>query len=96
MIDYRRLRTDLLALGLLAAIVFVALSLASYDPADPPSTLVYPNNPQVTNTCGPVGARLAWGLHAALGYASYVLVTAMLLLDLRLLLLRAEQQQELN
>src|SRR5690606_19096355 len=46
--------------------------------------LVYPNNPQVTNTCGPVGARLAWGLHAALGYASYVLVTAMLLLDLRL------------
>jgi len=41
MIDRYRLKTDLLALGLLAATVFVALSLASHDPADPPA--VYPN-----------------------------------------------------
>src|SRR5690606_24990429 len=84
MIDYRRLRTDLLALGLLATIVFVGLSLSSYDPADPPSTLVYPANPQVTNICGPVGARLAYGLHAGLGYGAYALLAAMLLFDLRL------------
>jgi DNA segregation ATPase FtsK/SpoIIIE, S-DNA-T family len=84
MIDYRRLRTDLLAVGLLATIVFVVLSLYSYDPADPPSTLVYPVNPQVTNICGPVGARLAWGLHAGLGYGAYALAAALLLFDLRL------------
>ena len=84
MIDYRRLRTDLLALGLLAAIVFVGLSLSSYDPADPPSTLVYPVNAHVTNACGPVGAQVAYRLQALLGAGAYVLLGAMLVFDLRL------------
>ena len=84
MIDYRRLRTDLLALGLLAAIVFVSLSLLSYDPADSPSTLVYPNNASITNACGPVGAQLAYRLQALLGIGAYALLGAMLLFDVRL------------
>jgi hypothetical protein len=42
MIDRSRLKTDLLALGLLAATVFVALSLLSHDPADAPAATVYP------------------------------------------------------
>ena len=39
--DRLRLKTDLLALGLLAATVFVALSLYSHDLADPPAATVY-------------------------------------------------------
>ena len=35
--DLRRLRTDLLALCLLALCVFLALCLWSYDAADPPA-----------------------------------------------------------
>lgn len=85
MIDYRRLRTDLLALGLLAAVVFVGLSLWSYDPADPPSTLVYPPNEQALNLCGPVGARLAGALHALCGWSAYGLLAAMIVFDVRLL-----------
>ena len=34
MIDYARLRTDLLALAVFAATVFLALCLASFHPAD--------------------------------------------------------------
>ena len=40
--DLRRLRTDLLALCLLALCVFLTLCLWSYDPADPPAHLVFP------------------------------------------------------
>ena len=39
MFDYERFRNDVLALGLLALVVFVGLSFLSYDPADPPSDL---------------------------------------------------------
>ncbi|MCA9074794.1 MAG: DNA translocase FtsK 4TM domain-containing protein [Planctomycetaceae bacterium] len=84
MIDYRRLRTDLLALGLLAAIVFVGLSLWSYDPADPPSQLVHPQNAEVLNVCGPVGARLAYGLRTVFGWGAYGLLIAMFVFDMRL------------
>ncbi len=85
MIDYRRLRMDLLALGLLAAIVFVGLSLGSYDPADPPSRLIYPPNGHVQNLCGPVGAELAYGLRAVFGWGAYGLLAAMIVFDVRLL-----------
>ena len=44
MFENRRLKLDLLALGLLAMVAFLATSLASYDPADPPGTLVSPPN----------------------------------------------------
>jgi S-DNA-T family DNA segregation ATPase FtsK/SpoIIIE len=84
MIDYRRLRTDLLALGLLAANVFVGLSLVSFDPADPPSTLVFPLHERPTNVCGPVGAGLAYALIYRLGLAAWVLLGAAVLLDVRL------------
>src|SRR5579872_3425420 len=40
--DSQRLKTDLLALGLLAATVIVAVSLLSHDPADPPAAALYP------------------------------------------------------
>ncbi len=55
MLEHRNLKMDLLALGLLAAVVFLAASLLSYDPADPPSKLVFPERAEVLNACGRSG-----------------------------------------
>ena len=38
----RNLKLDLFALLLLALVVFLTVALATYDPADPPSTLIFP------------------------------------------------------
>ena len=59
MVDTGRLKTDLFALVVLAAAVFLGLSLASYDPADPPAHGVYPLHRQVTNLCGEIGAPMS-------------------------------------
>ena len=56
MLEQRDLKKDLLALGLLALAVFLAAALLSYDPADPPSKLVYPHRAEVLNVCGRSGA----------------------------------------
>ena len=45
MLENRKLKLDLLALALLAAVIFLAAALLSYDPADPPGTLVFPRMP---------------------------------------------------
>ena len=84
MIDYRRLLTDLLALVLLAACVFTGLALASYDPADPPSLLVWPVNTEIANLCGPAGAKLAYALQTSLGLAAWLVLVALVAFDLRL------------
>ena len=47
--------------------VFLALSLAGYDPADPPGLAAEPPNAPPANPCGPVGATLAHVLFTALG-----------------------------
>lgn len=84
MLNDHRLWTDLLALVVLAATVFLALALSSYHPADPPATLVYPAAETVHNLCGPLGARVAHGLQTWLGLGAWVLVAALAALDLRL------------
>ncbi|MEZ6056086.1 MAG: DNA translocase FtsK [Planctomycetaceae bacterium] len=84
MIDYRRLRTDLLALALLAVSLFIGLSLFSYNPVDPPSTLVFPQQAQVQNLCGPFGAVVAHGLHLTLGLGAWLAWGCMVWMDLRL------------
>lgn len=84
MIDTRRLITDLVALALLAGCVFVALSLYSFDPADPPAAAVFPANSEVANLCGPVGAQIAHSLRDSLGLGVWVLLTALALVDLQL------------
>jgi S-DNA-T family DNA segregation ATPase FtsK/SpoIIIE len=77
----RALRSaPLLALGL--AIVFLGLSLLGYDPADPPGRAAEPANPRATNPCGPVGATLAHGLFTTLGWSSWLLPPALLVLNL--------------
>lgn len=84
MIDYGRLRTDLFALAVLAMAVFLGLSLVSYDPADPPSLAVFPANVQPMNLCGIAGAYLAHRLMIAVGAGSYFVLTALIVLDIRL------------
>ena len=84
MIDLRRIRDDLLALGLFAATIFVGLALFSYHPADPPGTAVYPALPESSNLCGSVGAKLAHHLFTGLGYGAYFVIVCLISSDGRL------------
>jgi len=85
MLEKRNLQLDLLALGLLALTVFLAASLLSYDKADPPNTLVYPQRPETVNLCGRYGALVSVWLLSAFGLgAYYVLVSAAAMVSLLL------------
>jgi S-DNA-T family DNA segregation ATPase FtsK/SpoIIIE len=84
----KRLRADLVACGILFAGLLVALSVFSYDPADPPAQTIYPPNRVVTNLLGPAGAWLAATLIEALGVAVYALVVSWFALVLLFLLRR--------
>jgi S-DNA-T family DNA segregation ATPase FtsK/SpoIIIE len=84
MLDKERLKTDLLALGLLALVVFVGLSFLSYDPADPPSTLVFPLRQVPTNICGEVGAAVAFHTRQWLGFGVWVMLMTLISWDLKL------------
>ncbi|MFQ5731202.1 MAG: DNA translocase FtsK 4TM domain-containing protein [Planctomycetaceae bacterium] len=80
----QRIKTDLLALGLLALTVFAGLSLASYDPADPPSELVFPARAATMNLCGTAGAQFAHALRTAVGVGMWFVLVALITADLRL------------
>src|SRR5206468_3854397 len=82
--DRSRLKLDIVSLCLFFATVFLALCLLSYDPADPPSTLVSPNNSQVHNLCGAVGAKVAYGVLAGVGGSALVLLLGLVCLDILL------------
>ena len=82
--DLRRLKTDLLALCLLALCVFLTLCLWSYDPADPPSRLAFPARTEPLNVLGPYGAFTAHYLRTGLGLGSFFLVFALFTMDMRL------------
>ncbi len=82
--DTERLKTDLLALGLLALVVFVGLSFLSYDPADPPSTLVFPARQAPTNICGEVGAAVAFYSRQLLGFGVWIVLATLISWDLKL------------
>jgi S-DNA-T family DNA segregation ATPase FtsK/SpoIIIE len=84
MIDRSRLKTDLCALGLLAAAVFVALSLMSHDPADPPAVTVYPERTEVYNTCGIPGAWVSHALRTAFGAGAWFVLAIMAVVDVRM------------
>ena len=70
MFENRNLASDLLALGLLVATVFLAVALVTYDPADPlgepfaplnrlyaPDVVVYPLNETVTTLSSGAAVR---------------------------------------
>lgn len=84
MFDRERFRNDVLALGLLALVVFVGLSFLSYDPADPPSNLVFPVRRTPINICGSTGAAIAFYGRQVLGAGVWLLIAAMIAWDLAL------------
>ena len=98
MLENRNLKLDLLALGLLAIVIFLALALVSYDPADPvaemlpplnllyqPDALVYPTNDSTANACGKWGAMASDFLLTNLGLGAYYLVFSLAVLDVHFL-----------
>jgi len=85
MFEKRNLQLDLLALALLAATVFLAASLLSYDPADPPSKLVSPERTETLNVCGRWGAMVSRALFTAMGLGAFYLLVSLAALDAMLL-----------
>ncbi len=62
----------------LAAIAWVTaaffwISLVSFDPADPPSNMVFPANAQVANWCGALGATVSYALFYYFGAGAFAL-----------------------
>ncbi|GAB5445009.1 MAG: hypothetical protein Fues2KO_53580 [Fuerstiella sp.] len=96
MFDYERFRNDVLALGLLALVVFVGLSFLSYDPADPPSDLVFPTRNTPINICGSTGAAIAFYSRQALGAGVWILMAAMIAWDLALFAREAPRRNWLS
>ncbi len=92
MLEQRNIKIDLLALGLLATVVFLAAALLSYDPADPPSHLVFPPHSHPVNICGRSGAIASRLLFQAFGLGAYYLVVSLGVLDAVLLIRRAVSQ----
>jgi S-DNA-T family DNA segregation ATPase FtsK/SpoIIIE len=85
MLEKRSHKLDVVALALLALCVFLTLALVTYNPADPPSTLVYPLNSKLANACGRSGAVVAETLLEAIGLGAYFLVVSLAVLDAALL-----------
>jgi 4TM region of DNA translocase FtsK/SpoIIIE len=92
MLENRNLKLDLLALALLAAVIFLAAALFSYDPADPPGKLVFPQHAHAANVCGYWGALSSRWLFEALGLGAYYLLVSLAVLD-AVLLTRREAGQ---
>jgi S-DNA-T family DNA segregation ATPase FtsK/SpoIIIE len=84
----RCLRADLVACGLLCAGFLVALSIFSFDPADPPGNTIHPPNNTPGNLLGASGAWLARALLETLGSAVYMLLASWFVLVVLLLLRR--------
>jgi len=61
-----------MVLCLTGAVIVAWLSLLTYDPTDPPATLLSPPKSPVSNIVGPVGAHLAFTLRHYLGGGAYM------------------------
>src|SRR5262245_28595381 len=82
MLDRQRLARNGPALALLLGWIFLALSLAGYQPADAPGLAAEPANLTPANPCGPVGATLAYVLLQVLGWSALLLLVGLAVLDL--------------
>ena len=90
--EERSLKLDFLALALLALTVFLGVALFTYDAADPPSTLIYPQPDVIQNACGRSGAFAAHVLFQGLGLGAYYFGGSLAVLSV-LLLIRREISQ---
>jgi len=72
MSEDRKIRNDIVAIGILALIIFLSASMATYDQRDPaheasewlnhiyqPDQLYYPAQAEFSNACGRIGAWMA-------------------------------------
>ena len=80
---------DLTALALLAGCLFLVAALATFAPADPPISHVFPPHARATNACGFLGAVAASGLYEWFGLGAWLAVAAVAGFDLMLLRRRA-------
>ncbi|MFO0789939.1 MAG: DNA translocase FtsK [Pirellulales bacterium] len=85
MFEDRSLKIDLVALALVAVVAFLGLALWTYNPTDPPSTIVWPPSDVVHNACGRAGAMTAHYLFEMLGIGAYYLATSLAVLTYFLL-----------
>ena len=76
---------DLFALGLLATCLFVVASLATFHPADPPGSRVFPPHARAENACGLIGATASATLYEAFGLGAWFVVAFLAVLDMMLL-----------
>ena len=84
MLEKRSHKLDVLALALLALCVFLTLALVTYNPADPPSTLVYPPHARLPTLAAARGAG-GRAVLEAIGLGAYFLVISLAMLDAVLL-----------
>jgi S-DNA-T family DNA segregation ATPase FtsK/SpoIIIE len=96
MLEQRNLKVDLLALILLALTVFLSLSLVTYDPADPPSAVVYPPHDEAANLGGPMGAAVSAWLLSGVGLGGYYLAASLGVLGSVLLVRRQVEEPVLR
>ena len=89
-------RTEIVAVGLLGVTALLAAALWTYDPADPPGTLVYPPNEHVQNACGPIGAYLAHHLYETVGLGTFYLMVSLVVVAVLLLRKRVIDQPALR
>ncbi len=94
MFENRDLKSDLTALALFAAALFLAAALLTYDPADPtpavpvlswirtPDVLVYPQHAKIHNLCGAWGANIADFLLTFFGVGVYYIGGSLAVLTL--------------
>ncbi len=86
----RDMHQDIFAIALVAATLFVLLSVVTFNAADPvydqtdlasllftPDVTVYPGNETITNACGYWGALLASGLLTGIGISTALVIAAM-------------------
>ncbi len=78
--SHPRLQNSLLALGLLGLIGFLGPALVTYDPADPPTALVFPAHAEPANACGRAGALAANFLFQTLGLGAWYLLGSLMVL----------------
>jgi S-DNA-T family DNA segregation ATPase FtsK/SpoIIIE len=86
--ERRGSRLDFAVLVLFLSGLLIALCVLSHDPADPPSTAIYPTHSAATNLFGYPGAWLASALYEAFGVAVYVLLGSWFVLVVSLFLRR--------
>jgi S-DNA-T family DNA segregation ATPase FtsK/SpoIIIE len=82
MIDRQRLSRNALGFALLFAWLFLALSLAFHNAADPPGASAEPANDPPKNLCGPVGAALSFALYNVVGWGAFVLLWGLIVVNL--------------